>query len=80
MPIKKWIVQYVIALPIIFVLLAGVQYLKGRDLEYAIEFGILWALVTVIIFAVRRFYNYRKNIHCAVCNDLPNENQNSDGK
>jgi len=36
MPIKKWAVQYAIALPIIFVLLAGVQYLKGRSLEYSI--------------------------------------------
>lgn len=77
MPIKKWIVQYVIALPIIFALLAGVQYLKGRSIEYSIEFGILWALVSVAIFAVRRCYNYRKNIDCTVCNDLPNNNQDS---
>jgi len=75
MPIKKWIVQYTIALPIIFVLLAGVQYLKGRSLTYAIEFGILWAVVSVTIFAIRRCYNYRKNIACAVCNDLPKNNQ-----
>jgi len=77
MPIKKWIVQYAIALPIIFSLLAGIQYLKGRSLEYSIEFGILWALVSVAIFAIRRFYNYRKNINCAVCNDLPDNNQGS---
>lgn len=80
MPIKKWAVQYAIALPIIFVLLAGVQYLKGRSLEYSIEFGMLWSLVSLTIFAIRRFYNYRKNINCAVCNDLPNNNQGSGGK
>ena len=62
MPIKKWIVQYAIALPIIFSLLAGIQYLKGRSLEYSIEFGILLALVSVAIFAIRRFYNYRKTL------------------
>jgi hypothetical protein len=61
----------------IFVLLAGVQYLKGKSLEYSIEFGILWSLISVAIFAIRRFYNYRKNINCAVCNDTPNNNQNS---
>ena len=77
MPIKKWIVQYAIALPIIFSLLEGIQYLKGRSLEYSIEFGILWALVSVAIFAIRRFYNYRKNINFAVCNDLPDNNQGS---
>lgn len=77
MPIKKWTVQYAIALPIIFSLLTGIQYLKGRSLEYSIEFGIFWALVSVAIFAIRRFYNYRKNISCAVCNDLPDNNQGS---
>jgi len=78
MPIKKWIIQYAIALPIVFVVLAGVQYLKGRSLEYAIEFGILWAVVAITVFALRRLYNYRKNIHCAVCNDITNNQQNSD--
>lgn len=72
MPIKKWIFQYALALPTVFVLLAGVQYLKGRSLEYAIEFGLLWALISVSVFAIRRYYNYRKCINCAVCNDLPN--------
>ena len=70
MPLKKWAIQYAIALPIVFVLLAGVQYLKGRSLEYAIEFGVLWALISVSIFAVRRYYSYRKNINCHICNDM----------
>lgn len=74
MPIKKWMFQYAIAVPIIFFLLASVQYLKGRSLEYAIEFGIFWSLISVAIFAIRRFYNYRKNINCSVCNDLPSNN------
>ncbi len=74
MPIKKWVFQYLIALPIIFVLLAGIQYLKGRSLEYAIEFGVMWSLISVAIFALRRFYFYRKNIKCAVCNDIPDNN------
>ena len=80
MPIKKWLFQYVIALPVIFVLLAGVQYLKGRTVEYCIEFGVLWALISVTIFAIRRYYNYRKSINCRVCNDLPNNNQDTDGR
>ena len=77
MPINKWIVQYLIALPILFALLAGVQYLKGRTAEYALEFGVLWAFVTVVTFAIARYYNYRKNIDCDVCNDLPNDTQDS---
>ena len=77
MPIKKWLLQYSIALPVIIVLLVGVQYLKGRSLEYSIEFGVLWALISITIFAIRRIYIYRKNINCAVNNDLPNNNKGS---
>lgn len=79
-PIKKWIFQYALALPAIFILLAGVQYLKGRSLEYSIEFGVLWALISVTFFALWRFYSFRKNIHCAICNDLPNDNKSSHGR
>ncbi len=78
MPVKKWLVQYTLALIIIFIVLTGVQYTKGRSLEYSIEFGLLWSLLSVILFAIRRFYNYRKNIHCAICNDLPNHKQKSE--
>lgn len=76
MPVKKWIYQYSVALPLVFILLAGVQYWKGRTIEYSIEFGILWSVLSVLVFALRRAYNYRKNINCAVCNDLPVENKN----
>jgi len=72
MPIKKWIIQYSVALPLLFFIFAGVQYLKGRTIEYSIEFGIIWSILSVAVFALRRVYNYRKNINCAICNDLPN--------
>lgn len=72
MPIKKWLIQYAVALPIVSLLLSGAQCLKGRSLEYSIEFGITWAVISISIFAFRRFYNYRKSINCALCNDLPN--------
>ena len=56
-------------------LLAVVQYLKGQSLEYSLEFGVTWAVISIGIFALRRIYNYRKNINCALCNDLPNSNR-----
>ena len=80
MPIKKWIFQYSIALPVVFVLLAGVQYLKGLSLSYAIEFGVIWSVISISIFAVRRVYNFRKNIACELCNDLPLSEIPSDKK
>ncbi len=80
MPLKKWIFQYAVALPAIFSLLACVQYLKGRSVEYSLEFGVLWAFISVTVFAVRRIYNYRKNVNCIICNDLPGNTQNSDNR
>lgn len=71
MPIKKWILQYATMLAALAVALALVQYLKGRNLEYSVEFGILWAFLATTIFLGTRIYYYRKNIYCAVCNDLP---------
>jgi hypothetical protein len=71
MPIKKWILQYVIATVICFILFAAVQYLKGRGIEYSINFGLLWSFLAVTVFFIRRVYNYRKNISCGICNDIP---------
>ena len=76
MPIKKWAAQYGIAFPIIFVLLAGIQYLKGQTLGYSVEFGVIWTVISLSIFAARRAYNFRKNIACQVCNDIPHQNEN----
>ena len=70
MPIKKWLGQYALALPSLFLLFASVQYLKGRSIEYALEFGFIWSVVSLVIFAARRVYMYKKNIECAVCNDI----------
>lgn len=75
-PVKKWALQYALALPVIFALLAAVQYLKGHNFAYSMQFGMFWALLSVVIFAIRRYYNFRKNIACALCKDLPEDHQN----
>ncbi|MBC3767093.1 hypothetical protein [Neptunicella marina] len=71
MPVKKWITQYSIAWPLLVVLLGGIQYLKGRSTEYSIEFGLIWASVSLAIFAYVRVKNFRRGTDCALCNDLP---------
>ena len=42
MPIKKWLAQYLLAVPALFIVLSFVQYIKGREFEYAVEFGFAW--------------------------------------
>lgn len=71
MPIRKWIIQYSIALPLLFALFAGVQYFKGQTLTYSLSFGAIWSVIALSLFAFRRAYNFRKNIACQLCNDLP---------
>lgn len=40
-------------------------------MEYSLEFGALWSFISTTLFLGTRIYYYRKNIYCAVCNDLP---------
>ena len=70
MPIKKWIFQYSIAFPILSALFTSVQYIKGQRVSYSVNFGLTWAFITIVIFATRRAYNFKKNIDCQLCNDL----------
>lgn len=67
---KKWMFQYAAMVFILSILFSGVQYLKGRGLDYALEFGFLWAFISSTIFLAVRIRNYRKRIPCALCNDL----------
>lgn len=71
MPIKKWIIQYLIAVPVVALLLGGVQMLKGRELDYAVEFGLLWGVISATIFVATRIYYYKKGLYCKVGADLP---------
>jgi hypothetical protein len=70
MPVRKWIVQYAAMFAVLFVVLSLVQYAKGRGSAYSVEFGALWAFLAATLFLATRIYYYRKNIYCAVCNDL----------
>lgn len=73
MPIKKWCIQYLLAWPVVFFLLGGVQYLKDRGLDYAVEFGLLWSLLTLALFAAVRVYYFRKGLYCKFFDDLPQD-------
>ena len=70
MPIKKWIFQYSIALPVLFALFSSVQYIKGQTVSYSVTFGLTWAFISIAIFAISRASNFKKKIDCQLCNDL----------
>ena len=70
MPIKKWILQYSLAFPMLFTLFSGVQYIKGQTVSYSVTFDLTWAFIAIAIFNIRRAYNFKKNIDCQLSNDL----------
>lgn len=68
-----WIRRFVLVALTLFIIIGGVQYLKGHSAGYSIGQGILWALVSATIFTVSRFYQSRRGQHCALCNDIPDQ-------
>ena len=73
MPIKKWIFQYFVMALALFAIFSSVQYLKGHDLAYSLNFGALWSLISSSIFLLVRIRNFRNRVACKVCNDLPEQ-------
>ena len=78
MSVKKWLRQYAIAFPVLTGFFTLSQYVKGYTLKDSLSFALFWTLISLGIFAVTRAWNFHRNQYCALCNDLPennNENQ-----
>jgi hypothetical protein len=69
MPLKRWLVQYIAHLPVLAFTLGGLQYLRGRALDYSVDFGLIWGAICASIFLATRIYYYRKGLYCKICND-----------
>jgi hypothetical protein len=54
-----------------FVVIAGAQLLKGNTVEYAVSEGLLWSLISAVVFTVARVHRWRKGQYCAACGDVP---------
>lgn len=70
-PWARWLRQALVMLIVISPVFALIQFLKGHSLEYSLEFGAFWGVISTVIFSLTRAYNYKRNIYCALCNDLP---------
>lgn len=71
MKIHHWSWLFVRNFLIAAALLGGVQWLKRNDVEYAIEFGLLWGVISALIFTGAQYHRWRQNIACAICEQLP---------
>jgi len=67
----KLIRGFLVVLAGAFIVIAGVQLLKGNSVEYAAPEGLLWSMITAVVFTAARAYRLLKGQYCAACGDLP---------
>lgn len=66
-----WIRRFFLVWTGAFIVIAGVQALKGHDLTYSGIQGLIWATAAAGIFIGSRIYQSRRGVHCAICKDTP---------
>lgn len=64
-----WIKRFLVVLAGAFIIICGVQMLKGHDFSYSAEQGAIWGLITSGVFTFSRFFQARRGQHCAICKD-----------
>lgn len=71
MKFSFWLKRFSAVFVSVFIVLAGVYLLRGRETKDALSEALIWSSVSTIIFAVTSVYYVRRGISCALCNDLP---------
>lgn len=71
MKIRDWIGLLLRNFVIAAVLLGAIQWLKRDDLEYGVEFGLIWGAISALVFTGAQYNRWRGNIACALCEALP---------
>jgi len=66
-----WIRRFLTVLVGAAVIIAIVQFAKGHTWQYASIQGAIWGLVSAAVFTVARFFQSRRQQHCAICKDTP---------
>ncbi|MBY0573483.1 MAG: hypothetical protein K2P84_07355 [Undibacterium sp.] len=66
-----WIRRFITVFVVAFILIAGAQMLRGHDIAYALEQGLIWSFISSSIFVISRFIQARNKKHCALCRDTP---------
>ena len=70
-----WIKRFLVVLAGAFAVIAIAQLLKGHSLAYSATQGGIWGAVSAFVFVVARFFQARREQHCAICNDTPEMRQ-----
>jgi hypothetical protein len=71
MRIRFWLTRYLIAFTFAFLLLLGVELLKGHGVNAGSEFALFWGALSAAVFVGTRIYYVSLGKNCPMCNDLP---------
>ena len=55
----------------VFAVLFVVSLMKGRGIGGGLEYAALWSVLTTVVFIVGRRWQIRRGEACALCDDLP---------
>lgn len=59
--IQKWALQYLLMAIVLCPIFSTVQFIKGQTLEYALQFGLIWSLITSTVFLLARYKGSKKS-------------------
>ena len=66
-----WVKRFLIVLAGAFAIICIAQLLKGHDVAYSVTQAAIWGTASALIFTVARFFQARRDQHCAICKDTP---------
>jgi hypothetical protein len=59
--------RFLIIFAVAFIVIAGAHLLRGRPLEYAALHGLIWSVISALVFVAAQIHKDRKLQRCAVC-------------
>lgn len=66
-----WVRRFLWMTGIAFMILMAASLLRGRTVDRALSESFTWALVSAAVFTGWRYYQARKGVACALCEDTP---------
>ena len=70
MRIGFWVKHFLFVASLAFLILLGVELVKGHGWKGAIQFASLWSLISASVFIGTRIYYSSRGVGCPLCDDL----------
>lgn len=74
-----WMSRFLVALAVAFVIITGAQLLRGHTTEDAVVHGLVWSVITAVIYVGVNYYKWRRGQRCVICGDPPTPRASAPG-